>query len=132
MFSPLAVLVLDVIQDGMFVDTDGRNKVSSGPEVSFGKSSGLFFEPVCRFRFQYLNGVGYRIFRWNDDVEVDMIISDMPSHDGETFPFADEFEYSLEFLFHAGVGKNFSSVPGNPHHMVLTYVGGMFRPVEFG
>jgi len=73
------ILVGDVITDLKLIGSDGGGKVSARPEGSCWQLVGtLFLEPVGRFAFDHLHGVGNRVFGRNHYVQVDVLVSDMP------------------------------------------------------
>ena len=61
-----------------------------------------------------------------------MFIANVPLDNPKAFPFADELENSLQFLFNVDVSSHLTSVSGSPYSMVLTYVCTVLQLVEFG
>ena len=129
---PLVVLVLDVVEYRMFINANCWNKIATCPKISSRELLCFLFEPTCWFWLQNLNSISHRVLRWNDNVEMNVIISNMPCDNCKSFPLADKLEYPLQFLFDIIVSKNLSSLPRDPYHMVLAEVCGMFEFVEFG
>lgn len=125
----VVLLVLDVLLHRCFLDANGRNKVASTPETAKRKLLGLFLEPSTALALEDCHGVGYGVLWWNNDVEMDVVISNVPGSDLETLPFADQLEYSLQFCFDVGICQHFASVLGGPNQMVLAKIGGMIELV---
>ncbi len=75
----MVLLVLNIPFDCLFVDADGGYKVASRPKSARWELFGLFLNPRRRLSFEDLNYVGDGILRWNAKMEVDMLITDVPS-----------------------------------------------------
>jgi hypothetical protein len=79
-----------------------------------------------------LDGVGDRIFGRYDEVEMNMLIANVPLDDLKTLPFAEELENSLQFLFNVSICQDLTSVSGGPNYMILATVGTVLQFIEFG
>jgi len=79
-----------------------------------------------------LDGVGDGVFRRYYEVQMNMLIANVPLDDLKTLPFADELENSLEFLFNVSICQDLTSVSGSPNYMILATVGAVLQFVEFG
>lgn len=70
-------LVLDVLLDGLFIDANGADEVSSRPEALFANGSSLLGKRVMgldgAFALEEPHDMGNRIFWWNGDEEVQVI-----------------------------------------------------------
>ena len=126
------ILVLDVILNRKFINANGGYKVTTSPEVALGKFLGFLFDPVGRFGFENLDSIRYGIFGWNDQIQMDVLITNVPLDDAKAFPFGNELEYSFEFLFNIVICQYLASVPWSPNDMVLAKVCAVFEVVEFG
>lgn len=126
----MLLLVFDVIFDLVFVKTNSGDKVSSGPEWSWGKLFGLLFDPRTGFSFQDLNGIRYWKLGWNQGNQMNVLIPNVPGCNAKTFPFADGLEYSLQFCFDIFVSQDLTSVPGCPDNVVLAAPLTMFQIVQ--
>lgn len=119
------MLVGDVILHLMFVETGGGDEISSRPETTLGEFFGLLFDPGACFSLEHLRDVGNGIFGWYGDVQMDVIVSDMPCVDIKSFPLRNVLEHALEFLFNEGWCQNASTVFWTPDNMVITHPGGV-------
>jgi hypothetical protein len=50
---------------------------------------------------------------------MDMFVSNVPSEDLESLPFANHFEYSFQFCFNIDIDQYFTSELGSPNQMIL-------------
>lgn len=71
-------LSVDVVLYHMRIKSYGRDKVSPGPQTTFGKLLGLFLNPPTCLALEDLHDVGDGVLGWNRDDQVDMLISDVP------------------------------------------------------
>jgi hypothetical protein len=92
-------LVFNVSTNGKFIDTDGRDKISSAPESSWWKLFSFLFYPRTGFAFDYCYSIGDGIFGRDGKKDMNMFISDVPRVYFESFPFGYHLEYSFEFGF---------------------------------
>jgi hypothetical protein len=74
----MMLLILDVVFHCVFVDTESRDIVASCPERAFGEFLCFLFDPGGGFGFENLDGVGYGILWRDDDVKMDMFVSNVP------------------------------------------------------
>ena len=117
----MVALVSDVVLDLVFVETNGGDEISPCPQCSCGEFLGLFLEPHGCFSFQDLYDVRCRILRWDGEIEMYVLISDMPRVNMEVFPFCDVLELSFQFLFDVGILEYRAAVLGAPDHVVVTH-----------
>ena len=115
---------------GCFVESDGRDKVASGPETAAGKLLVLLLDPSTGFDLNHTDCIGHRVFGWDNEIQVDMFVSDVPALDHKVFPAADQLEQSLEFLFNILIGHNSASILWSPNQVVLTDVCAMIKFVQ--
>jgi len=124
------LLIFDILFDRQVVESDGGDEVAPRPERSFRQFLGFLLEPSAGFTLDDGHGVGYRVFGRDGKIDVDMLVSDVPGEDLETFPFADHFEYSLEFCFNVGILQYLASVLGSPDEMILADVRAVAKVID--
>jgi hypothetical protein len=112
------------------IESDGGDEIASGPESSFWKFFGFLFDPGTGFAFDYCHSIGYRVFGWYGDVHVDVFVSNVPSENSKSLPFADQFEYSFEFSFNVGISQNITSVFGSPNQVILADVCAVAKVID--
>lgn len=117
------VLILNVVSNCKFIDSNGRYKVTPCPEITLWEFLGFLLEPIGRFGFENHDCVSYGVLGWDYDVEMDMFISYVPLDNLKTFPVGNKLEYSLELLFNVVISQHLPTVAWGPYYMVLTYVG---------
>ena len=113
-FYSMFVLILDVVYDLMFVYSYGWNEVSSTPNWTSGELFGLLLDPAGRFSLEDLDYIWYWELWWNNYIEMNMLLSDVPLEKNKSFPFADHLEYSFHFCFNIII-KQFASIFGSPY-----------------
>ena len=59
---------------------------------------------------------------WDSEVQMNVLITNVPGPDREPFPAADELENSLELVFNIGADHDSTPEPWCPHQVVLTEV----------
>jgi hypothetical protein len=81
-------LVTKICFNSILVDTDCGDKVSSTPETTLGNLFVFLLEPRAGFGLDESDSIRDRILRWNNEIQVDMFIADMPGSNPEVFPVA--------------------------------------------
>lgn len=118
----MVFLVIDVVSDHLLIKTNGGNKVPPSPKRAWWEFLGLLFDPRGALAFHNLNGIGNTVLWWDIHVEMDVVISNVPSMNTKTFPLCNGLEYSLELCFDVSICHHFASVLRDPNQMVLTIV----------
>jgi len=126
----MVTLVFNIAFDLVFILTNRRYKVSTLPERTFGELLGLFLDPRTRFAFEYLHKICHRVFGRYGDIEVYMLISNMPGMYVTLFPLCNVFELSFQFLFNVCVPEYRSAILWTPHYVVVTYPCGVGLLIE--
>jgi len=126
----MMALVLNVPLDREFIESDRRDKVAPFPQGSLREFFCLLLYPCGGLALDQRDGIGHGVFRGNRDIQMDMLVSDVPRPDGKSLPAADHLEYPLEFLFNVRVGQHLSAVLRRPDHMVLADPGAMAQLVQ--
>lgn len=124
------LLILHIPLHREFVQTHRGDEVASFPKSPRRELLRLFLDPCRGFTLDERNGIGYGVLRWHGDVEMDMLVSDVPGPDLESLPSTDQLEYSLEFLFNVIISQYLSAILGRPNHMVVADPGAMAELVQ--
>ena len=117
------MLVLNVSLDHVFIQTDSRSIIPSLPQSSLWKLLDLLLDPRTTLPFQDLHCVGHTILWGNDHHQVDVVVSNVPLMNHESFPTGNLLKDVFELLLDILVGEDFSSPLWCPHQMVLAVVG---------
>ncbi len=123
-------LIADVVSNLVLIKTGGRDKVASCPECTEWKLLGLFLDPGRGLAFDKLKGVGNRVFRCNGEIEMNVLVSDVPGMDGKAFPPSDGLEYSLQFEFNESIRQHGTSILRGPNHVVITLPRAMVQLIQ--
>lgn len=123
-------LVFNVALNHGFVEANGGNEITPAPETTFGEFAGFLLQPSTGLAFQDVENVGHAVLGWDDEVQVDMLITNVPGNDAEVFPLGDLAQYSFQFGFGILVLKYLASVPGGPNYMVLANVCTMRQMIQ--
>jgi hypothetical protein len=115
----MVALIIDIVLDLVFVEPNRRHKVPACPQRTLGELLGLLLEPGGGFAFQYLNRVRNRIFGRNGEVEVDMLLANVPGVEVEAFPFCYVLEHAFEFCLGVRVTQDLAAVLGCPYNVVV-------------
>ena len=126
----MAVLVLNVLFESIFVNANGGNKVAPTPKCPPRELLSLFLNPRRGFTLENLRGIGDRVFGWNNKIQVDVFISHMPSQDTEAFPACNGLEDSFQFLFNVYICEYLPSILCCPYEVVLADIGTVIKLLE--
>ena len=126
----MMLLVLNVSLDCEFIESDRRDKIAPFPQGSLRELFRLLLDPCRGLALDYGYGIGHGVFRGYRDVQMYMLVSDVPCPDGEPFPSADHLEYAFEFLFNVLIGQHLSAILGCPNHMIFADPGAMAELVQ--
>ena len=118
----MVALVLDVLFDGSFLNANCRDEISSAPERPNGKLFGFLFQPRRSLTFQDLDDIAYRVLGRDDEVEVDVLVPNVPSLDEEPFPSGNLSQLALEFGFDEQTGQDLATIPRSPYNMIATSI----------
>jgi hypothetical protein len=94
-FQLVMGLIFHIAFDRRLVNADRGDKVSSVPKRTPRELAGLLLDPGRGLSLQYSDRVRYGIFWRNGEVDVDVVISDVPRFNRESFPRRNGLEYSL-------------------------------------
>ena len=120
LFDLMVALVVNVVPDLVLVLPDSGDKVPACPERAEGEFLGLLLEPRGGFALQNLHNVRDRVFGWDRDVEVDVLITHVPCVNVEFFPLRNILEHTLQLEFNVVVSEHPSAVFGTPDDVIIT------------
>lgn len=118
-------LVFHILLHGIFVEFGGGDIIAPVPQTSFGNLFGFFLDPNAGFSFYYGYSISDGIFGRDCEIQMDMVISNMPGLYLEVFPFGDGLEYSFQLLFNIVVSQYFFSVSWSKDQIVLVGICAM-------